>query len=210
MIRINLLPYRLAQRHRNLNTILIAWATTFVIGLILLFGIDLLVLDTIETLTDTQKKQAQTIQELNEKLGEVKDINDRKALALTRLEIINRLSNEQTVPIHLLDELTKTIPEQVWLTKIETQKNVLTLNGLATSSAVVADFMRQLALSPFFADVELSKVAQQELKEQKEKEKKDKDKIKSFALSLTFAMPKKSIPAATPSPEGRQAAPNTF
>ncbi|MEO5363550.1 MAG: PilN domain-containing protein [Magnetococcus sp. DMHC-8] len=201
MIRINLLPYRSAQRVRKLNAILIAWAATFALGLLLVFGVDLLILDELDTLTTTQRNNDQTIQELNEQLGEIKDINDRKALALTRLEIINRLSNEQTITIHMLDELTRTIPEQVWLTRLETQKNVLLLTGLATSNAVVADFMRLLTTSPYFADIELSKVIQQEQKDQKE----HKDKLKSFALNLKFAMPKPSTPAATPTPDGKKA-----
>ncbi|MBF0462069.1 MAG: PilN domain-containing protein [Magnetococcales bacterium] len=196
MIRINLLPYRPAQRLRTLNRILLTWAATVVLGLLLLFGADLLILDEIQTLTSQKNRNDQTIAELNEKLGEIKEINDRKALALTRLDIINRLSNEQTISIHVLDELTHTIPDQVWLTRMEIQKNLLTLTGLSSSSAVVADFMRQLSRSPYFANIELSKVAQQEQKEQKER----KNAIQSFSLSLQFALPKPSTPAPAPAP----------
>ena len=204
MIRINLLPYRPAQRLRTLNRILLTWATTVVLGLLLLFGVDLLILDEIETLTSQKNRNDRIIGELNEKLGEIKEINDRKALALTRLDIINRLSNEQTVSIHVLDELTHTIPDQVWLTKLEIQKNLLTLTGLSSSSAVVADFMRQLSRSPYFANIELSKVAQQEQKEQKER----KNAIQSFSLSLQFALPKPATPAADLAAGGQKVAPD--
>jgi type IV pilus assembly protein PilN len=200
MIRINLLPYRPAQRQRKLNTILITWAAMFVVGLLLLFGVDLLILDEIQTLFITQENNRKTIEALNEQLGEIKEINDRKALAQARLEKIRQLSNEQTITIHLLDELTRLIPEQVWLTKMETQKDLLILTGLSTSIALVADFMRQLETSPYFANIVLSKVAHQEEKERKEQ----KSKIKSFSLSLKFAMPKPATPsAASPPGENR-------
>lgn len=194
MIRINLLPYRPEQRLRRLNRILATWAAALACGILLVFGGDLLVQDKIQALSTTHENNRLAIAALDEKLGEIKDINDRKALAQARLDIINRLSNEQTITIHLLDELTRLIPEQVWLTKMETQKDLLTLTGMATSSSVVADFMRQLGTSPYFAHVELSKVAQQEQKNLKVQ----KDKIKSFSLTLKFAMPKppKPPPAA--------------
>ncbi|MBF0400854.1 MAG: PilN domain-containing protein [Magnetococcales bacterium] len=194
MIRINLLPYRPAQRQRKLNTILTAWGVSALLSLLLLFGVDLFVLDTIQTLTNSKNNNSKTIQDLNEKLGEIKDINDRKALALTRLEIINRLSHEQSITIHVLDELTRAIPEQVWLTRMETQINQLMLNGLATSSAVVADFMRQLAASPYFSNVELSKIVQQEVQHG--------EKIQSFTMELKFAMPKPVTAASSPASEG--------
>ncbi|MEO5341509.1 MAG: PilN domain-containing protein [Magnetococcus sp. MYC-9] len=196
MIRINLLPYRAAQRLRTLHRILMVWAATVVVGALLLLGIDLLILDEIQSRTATRNSNRQTLQELDNKLGEIKDINDRKALALTRLEIINRLSIEQSTTIHMLDELSKAIPEQVWLSKLETQKNLLSLNGLATSNAVVADFMRLLALSPYFAEIELAKVAQQE----------PKSTLQSFSLSLKFGIPKQSTPTAPSAAGGQPAA----
>ncbi|MEO5348334.1 MAG: PilN domain-containing protein [Magnetococcus sp. YQC-3] len=201
MIRINLLPYRPAQRQRRLNTILITWAAMFVVGLLLLFGVDLLILDEIQSLFTTQENNRKMIEALNEQLGEIKDINDRKALAQARLEKIRQLSNEQTITIHLLDELTRLIPEQVWLTKMETQKDLLILTGLSTSIAIVADFMRQLETSPYFANIVLSKVAHQEEKERKEQ----KSKIKSFSLSLKFAMPKPATPPSVPPPGEKSA-----
>ena len=74
---------------------------------------------------------------------------------------------------------------------------------MATSSAVVADFMRQLGGSPYFAHVELSKVAQQEQKEQRERQ----TAMQSFSLNLLFAMPKPAPTAAGPVAGGQAAVP---
>lgn len=195
MIRINLLPYRPAQRQRLLKRILIAWGVSAFLSILLLIGVDQFLLNTIQSLTDTKAGHQQTIELLDKQLGEIKDINDRKELALTRLEIINRLSREQSITIHVLDELTKAIPEQVWLTRMETQKNLLLLKGLATSSAVVADFMRQLGGSAYFSHVELSKIVQKEIQKG--------EKIQEFAMELKFSMPETVTSAANAVPTGQ-------
>lgn len=182
MIHVNLLPYREAQRQRNLRTILVAWCVTVITGLAVIFVADSAILDEIQALKSTQARHRQTIEALDKKLGEIKDIKKRKELVLARLEIIHRLNHEKKIPVHILDELTKTIPEHVWLNRIKSKQDHLTLNGLAMSSAVVADFMQQLARSPYFSTVELSEVAQ--------KSNQKGGKIKAFSLDLKFSRPK--------------------
>ncbi|MBF0099201.1 MAG: PilN domain-containing protein [Magnetococcales bacterium] len=195
MIRINLLPYRPARRLRRLYTTLTTWAGIFLFGLLLLWGIDWWWLEEIQALQTRKKHNEQAIAALNEQLGEVKEINERKALALTRLEMIQRLSREQELTIRLLDAVARAIPEQAWLTRLESQKNQLLLTGMATSNAVVADFMRQLSASPHFRSVELLKVAKVEKKGQSE----SKELLNSFLLELQFA-PLKGAENASPAP----------
>ena len=181
MICINLLPYREAQRLRKLRLLFIAWSVTLVVGICLLFVVDFAFLEEIISLKNQQDSNKKIIQDLDEKLGEIKDLNKRKALVLARLERINRLSLERTIPVHIFDELTKTIPEHAWLTSFRSQADRLHLKGLAMSSAVVADFMRQLNGSPYFSDIELSMVLQ--------KPDQKGGTIKSFSLDLVFSQP---------------------
>lgn len=183
MICINLLPYREAQRLRNLRILFIAWSVTLVVGICLLLVVDSVFLDKIFSFKTQQDNNNKIIHNLDEKLGEIKDLNKRKELVLARLELITRLSLERTIPVHILDELTRTIPEHVWLTSFRSQANHLNLKGLAMSSAVVADFMRQLSGSPYFSDIELSLVLQ--------KPDQKGGTIKSFSLDLVFSQPSK-------------------
>jgi type IV pilus assembly protein PilN len=196
MIRINLLPYRPARRLRRLYAILITWGGMFGLGLLLLWGIDWWWLEELQELQARKTHNEQTIAALNEQLGEIKEINERKALAMTRLEMIQRLSQEQGLTIRLLDSIARAIPEQAWLTRLESQKNQLLLSGMATSNAVVADFMRQLSASPHFRSVELLKVAKVEKKAHHE----SKELLNSFLLELQFAPLKGAERAASTSP----------
>ncbi|MBF0160813.1 MAG: PilN domain-containing protein [Magnetococcales bacterium] len=193
MIRINLLPYRPAQRLRALKRILFTWLGTVVAGCVLLFGVDQLILGEIQQQTATKASNSNMIAALDEQLGEVKEINDRKALAEARLKLIHQLSQEQSITIRVLAELTTTIPDQVWLTKIETKRNQMTLTGSATSSAVVADFMRKLAKSPYLSDIELSSI---ELS-RSPASKTIQGKAHNFSLHLKFSTPKPSTATAS-------------
>lgn len=190
MIHINLFPYRETQRMRTLRTLFTVWIVTVILGCLILLGVDSALLDTIQNLQTIQGKNTQTIGNLNEKLGEIKDIHKKKRWVQARLEIIRRLSIERTIPVLILNEITQTIPKHVWLTRVASQKDQLTLDGLAMSSAVVADFMQQLGTSPYFTNIELSKILQQDNPKG--------GKIKTFSLSLTFAAPKTADEQRTP------------
>lgn len=182
MIQINLLPYRPAQRQRKLQTLLVIWGCTAFVGLLFLIAVDSTILDEIHLLQTVQNRHKQTIEGLDAKLGEIKDINTRRTLVLARLAVIHRLSNERTLPVHIFEELIQSIPDQAWLTNITSQQERLNVRGLAMSSAIVAEFMRQLGRSAYFSNVELSQVVQQIVKKG--------GKIQSFALNLHFAIPK--------------------
>ncbi|MBF0185620.1 MAG: PilN domain-containing protein [Magnetococcales bacterium] len=183
MIRINLLPYRPQQRLRRLHAILWRWGGLLLGSVLLAGGVDWWLQEERLALQQQQRQQEQTIAALNEQLGEIKEINERKALAVTRLAMIRRLSREQESTIRLLDAIARSIPEQAWLTRLERRQNRLLLSGMATSKSVVADFMRQLSQLPELKAVELVKVAQQEKKEPNN----NKELLNSFAMELQFA-----------------------
>ena len=177
MIRINLLPYRDARRQRLIQIIFGAWAATALLGAGIAWKVDVGFLDQIAALEDTKLKNDGAIKKLDKKLGKVKDLKARKETLQKRLQVIRNLDRQRMLPIHLLDEMTKTIPDQVWLSRMKTKKKVIILSGLAESSALVADFMRNISASPYYSDVDLSQVTQQGAK------------LKQFSLQFRFALP---------------------
>lgn len=181
MISINLIPYREARRQRLLQMIIIGWIFSALVGVLITFWVDIIYQEKEKNLAITQIKNDLIIKNYDKKLGEIKEIADRKALILARLDIINTLGQERTLPVHIFDELTQLIPELVWLTQVKTKEKQLTLTGLAMSNSLVADFMKRLSRSPYFSKIALTKVSQVVERG---------DKIKSFTLKLGFALPK--------------------
>lgn len=155
MIRINLIPYREARRKQRLNVILAAWSATALLGGLIAFGVDTMLTNRIAELqADKQAKEAR-VAELNAKLGEIKDINDKKKQVQARLDTIENLKKDRFLPVRLMDELSKAIPDKVWVTSMTVKKDRISLMATAQSHSDVAEFMDNLEKSPYFAGINL-------------------------------------------------------
>ena len=58
-----------------------------------------------------------------------------------------RLATEQEGPVHLLDQVSRALPEEVWLTGLNKTRDKLTLQGYAFSNFGIANFMTELGKS---------------------------------------------------------------
>ena len=182
ILKVNLLPYREARRLRRVQAIFAAWGATAVLGLGIIFLVEGAISNHIIAQNTTQEKNKVTIILLDKKLGEIKDINNRKREVETRLEIIQTLGHQRNLPVHLLEAISHAIPEKVWLKKITTSNMTLTIAGNTLSNAMVADFMRRLDLSPHISKVNLSKISQLNKAGRN-------GKLREFILSATIILP---------------------
>lgn len=71
--------------------------------------------------------------------------------------MIDSLEAARTGPVRVLDELSETVPERLWLTSMSAKGKALTLEGQSLDTGVVADFLRGLNASPYFKNVDLDK-----------------------------------------------------
>ena len=58
-------------------------------------------------------------QQLRTLLGEVKTFEDRRTQLQQRVQLIEQLRSGQSVPVQLLDTVSKCIPDMLWLTDLE-------------------------------------------------------------------------------------------
>ena len=56
----------------------------------------------------------------------------------------------------MLDQLSASLPNNLWLTKFTEKGGRITLSGVADNEKTVAVFMRNLESSPYYKKVELS------------------------------------------------------
>jgi type IV pilus assembly protein PilN len=106
-----------------------------------------------------------------------------------KVDLIERLKAEQSAPVHLLDEISKNLPDFVWLTALDQTGPIVKLSGQSSGYTSVADFISALQRSGWFPLVDL--VSSQET-----------SNIVSFTLSATFKSPavaaKEAAAAARP------------
>ncbi len=68
---------------------------------------------------------------------------DKKRLE-DRVAVVKRLAAEQERPVQLLDQISRALPDEVWITSLNKAREKLTLQGYAFSNFGIANFMTEL------------------------------------------------------------------
>ena len=158
MARINLLPWReerrkLRQRQFNVVMIMVGVASAFTV--FLLWG----AMDT--AISNQNARNAyltDQIKLMDDKISQIKDLQDTKQRLLARMQIIQQLQESRPIEVHLFDQLVKTLPPGIYLTSVTQSGNNLTLQGVAESSARVSTYLRNIDASPWLGEPNLQVV----------------------------------------------------
>lgn len=149
MARINLLPWREELRKKKQKDFVAGIGAGVLVTALLL----IIVYMYIEGLKEYQTRRNTLLQNeiaiLDKRIQEIKDIEDKKNKLLTKIEVIQKLQESRPEVVHLFEELAKTTPEGIYLTKFTQVGQVLTLDGKAESNARVSAYMRAIDGSPW-------------------------------------------------------------
>jgi len=86
---------------------------------------------------------------------QVDQFQQKKALLENKVLVIEQLRLAQKSPVHMLDEISKALPDYVWLTALDENRGGLRFTGQSNSLAAVADFISGLQRSGWFPQVDL-------------------------------------------------------
>ncbi len=86
---------------------------------------------------------------------QVDQFQQRKAILENKVLVIEQLRLAQKSPVHMMDEISKALPDFVWLTALDETKGALRFQGQSNSLAAVADFISGLQRSGWFPQVDL-------------------------------------------------------
>jgi type IV pilus assembly protein PilN len=81
------------------------------------------------------------------------ELEKKKAKVEHQIDLITKLKNDQQVPVRLLDEISRNLPDFLWLTAMSENAGALTFSGRATTPTAYANFYNNLDASPYFSDV---------------------------------------------------------
>lgn len=105
---------------------------------------------------DEEIAQAETrAQQLRSVLAQVQKFETRKATLQQRVTLIEQLRRGQSGPVHILDEISKALPDRVWLVSLGQREKDFSMDGRTTSLSGVSDFVANLQGSPWFKNVEI-------------------------------------------------------
>ena len=83
-------------------------------------------------------------------LRQVERFESRKQQLEQRVLLIEQLRKGQSGPVHLLDQISRSLPDRMWLTQLKQEGTALTIEGRASSLTALSDFVGNLEASPFF------------------------------------------------------------
>jgi Tfp pilus assembly protein PilN len=81
-------------------------------------------------------------------LAEVKQFEAQRAQLQQRVLLIQQLRGSQSVPVQMLDQLSQSLPDMLWLTEMNETSTTLTLQGTSTTLIAVSDLVANLGNSP--------------------------------------------------------------
>ena len=89
-------------------------------------------------------------QQLRSVLAQVQKFETRKAVLQQRVTLIEQLRKGQSGPVHILDEVSKALPDRLWLISMSQRDKDFTFDCRTTSLTGVSDFVANLEASPWF------------------------------------------------------------
>jgi type IV pilus assembly protein PilN len=143
--RINLLPHREMRRERRKKDFVVLGVLTAILAAL---GC-LLVALAIDNRIEEQRARNDFVRTENAKLDEqIKEIATLRAeidALRARQAAVESLQTNRTIPVHLMDELVKHVPEGLYLKSMRQDERKVTLVGYAQSNDRVSELLRNLA-----------------------------------------------------------------
>ncbi len=162
MIRINLLPHRERRRVAQQKQIAILAGMTAALGLVIIFAVHVAINSRIDYQKARNSYLKQQIAILDHQIAEIRKLKEQTRALLARKQVVEKLQDNRSEVVHLLDQLARRLPEGTYLKSLreDTKGNVtkIQLTGYAESNARVSTLMRNLDDSPWLAAPDLVEI----------------------------------------------------
>ena len=158
MPRINLLPWRVAQRKERKLAFFVALGIAALAAGVTAFAAYLMYGSMIDGQVRRNNELRTAIKKLDKEIEEINSLESAKQKFIARMEIIEKLQRSRPEIVHVFDEIVRTLPEGVYLTAVKQNGMRLKFEGVAQSSTRVSTFMRNLDGSQWLRNPELEVV----------------------------------------------------
>ena len=147
MPRINLLPWREAQRKERKLKFMVALGVAAVCACVVTGAVYLLYKGMIDAQESRNEMLKAQIKILDRQIEQINDLQQTKRQFIARMQIIEKLQGSRPEIVHLFDQIVKTLPDGVYLTSVTQVGDHLKFSGVAQSSTRVSTFMRNIDAS---------------------------------------------------------------
>lgn len=159
MILINLLPHREAARKLRKDIFNISLGVSSLVGgllagiIFLLFQAQILGQQEKNKLLQTETKR------FDEQIKDIAGLEAEITALRARQQAVEDLQADRNLPVHLLTELVKQLPDGVYIVSMRQDNQNVTLQGVAQSNERVSELLRNLGnKTPWFSKPELVEI----------------------------------------------------
>jgi len=159
VILINLLPHREAARKRRRDVFNVSLGVSALVGG-LLAGIVFLWFQAQLSAQQGKNQILQTeIKRFDEQIKDIAGLEAEITALVARQQAVEDLQADRNLPVHLLTELVKQLPDGVYLASMRQDNQTVTLQGDAQSNERVSELLRNLGNNtPWFTKPELVEI----------------------------------------------------
>jgi len=99
--------------------------------------------------SDITAAEAETAR-LQALIVQVRQFEERKAQLQQRVTLIEELRRGQSSPVHVLDAISRSVPELLWLTELDQKGAEMTIQGRCMAMTSISDFVDNLGRTGWF------------------------------------------------------------
>jgi type IV pilus assembly protein PilN len=187
VILINLLPHREERRKRRKAAFFAGLGVAAVVGL----AVAGVWYSVVQHLTSEQQARNEFLSaEIRRLEAQIKDIASLRAeieALKARQKAVEDLQTDRNIPVYLLNELVKQVPEGVYLTSVRQTGQVVALTGIAQTNERVSELLRntlynsQWLEKPELVEIKAANAAQR--------------RVFDFSMRVTLKRPQATTPA---------------
>ena len=158
MTEINLLPWR-EERVRVKNNLFYLIAFIVVVGCSLIcVTINSYIQNKVDCEISEAKILSEEINKLEGQIVQIKGLQEKQKLLLSRSEIIQALQASRPFIVQLFEEIAQVMPEGLYLTSMQRKDNKFILQGASNSNTRVSTLMRNLERLPWLKNTTLQEI----------------------------------------------------
>lgn len=186
MILINLLPHREAARKRRKEAFQITMFMSVIAGLLVVGLIYWWFQIRIQEQQDRNAFLQSEIAVLNQQIKEIEGLEGEITALRERQKAVEDLQANRNLPVHLLMELVRQLPEGVYITSLKQTGLMVEMKGVAQSNERVSEVLRNLSGGTrWFAKPNLKEIVAGSVA----LSPKDQRKVVNFNLTFSLILP---------------------
>lgn len=109
-----------------------------------------------ETVT-ARKQEADKLEAI---IRDVEEYQKRKDNLQKRIDLINQLKQNQRGPVRIMDQVSRDLPDLVWLDRMNIAGQRVTIAGRGLNPNAIANFVENIKNDPYFEEPELGAMTQ--------------------------------------------------